>query len=71
VEIGTIKYQGKLFLLSSDLDIFWSSKEMSDILVEKRKDKVVHKVLHVSGHYFQDNPEAISETISILEKLKI
>jgi uncharacterized protein len=69
--IDVTKYSGKLFLLSSDLDIFWPSKEMCDSIVATKIKQVNHKVLHVSGHYFQDTPESVSETISILESLRI
>jgi hypothetical protein len=70
IKIDVNKFTGRLFLLSSDLDMFWPSKEMCDLIVSKRTKQVDHKVLHISGHYFQDTPESISETISILESLK-
>lgn len=69
VEINIEDYAGKLFLLSSDIDSFWPSKEMSDILATRKKKDVIHKVLHVSGHYFQDVQEAIEETKHFLESL--
>jgi hypothetical protein len=66
-KIDLSQYKGKLLLLSSDVDNFWPSKEMCDVIVRDYKIDVTHKVLNLAGHYFQDYEESIKETINFLE----
>jgi hypothetical protein len=66
-KIDLSQYKGKLLLLSSDVDNFWPSKEMCDVIVRDYKIDVTHKVLNLTGHYFQDYEESIKETINFLE----
>jgi uncharacterized protein len=67
VRIDLSRYRGKLLLLSSDVDTYWPSKEMCEILVRDFHIDVTHKVLHLTGHYFQEYEESIRETIQFLE----
>jgi uncharacterized protein len=64
--IDLSQFKGRLLLLSSDVDTYWPSKEMSEKMVRDFKIDVVHKVLHAEGHYFQENKDAIRETIQFL-----
>jgi hypothetical protein len=66
-KIDLSQYKGKLLLLSSVVDNFWPSKEMCDVIVRDYKIDVTHKVLNLTGHYFQDYEESIKETINFLE----
>lgn len=66
--IDLSQYKGKLLLLSAKVDNYWPSKEMSDSIVRDFKIDVVHKVLDLNGHYFQEYDESINETISFLEE---
>jgi hypothetical protein len=66
-KIDLSRYKGKLLLLSAEVDNYWPSKEMSDMIVKDFKIEVTHKVLDLNGHYFQEYDESIKETISFLE----
>jgi|YelNatPaOPRAMG01_1025707.scaffolds.fasta_scaffold109325_2 hypothetical protein len=67
VLIDLKEFKGKLLLLSSDSDNYWPSKDMCDTIVQNFKINVTHKVLNLTGHYFQDYEESVKEIIDFLD----
>jgi hypothetical protein len=68
--IDLSNYRGKLLLLSAEHDNYWPSKAMSENMVKYFNIDITHKVLNLSGHYFQDYEESIAETKKFLDQTR-
>jgi hypothetical protein len=69
-KINLDQYKGKLLLLSAELDNYWPSKEMCNVIERDFKIDVTHKVLNINGHYYLEYDESVKEIISFLEETK-
>jgi hypothetical protein len=69
-KINLDQYKGKLLLLSAEVDNYWTSKEMCNVIERDFKIDVTHKVLNINGHYFLEYDESVKEIIDFLEKTK-
>jgi uncharacterized protein len=69
--IDLSNFKGKLLLLSAEQDNYWPSKLMCDKIVNNFQIEVMHKVLNLREHYFQEYDEPIKETINFLETTRI
>jgi len=67
--IDLSNFKGKLLLLSAEQDNYWPSKRMCQEIVKNYKIDVIHKILNLKGHYFQEYEEPINEIITFLETI--
>lgn len=67
--INVDKYKGKILLISAEVDKYWPSKNMSNILIENSKNKhgIEHITLDLDGHYFLNYDQSIDEIINFLK----
>ena len=66
-KIDLSQYNGKLLLLSAEVDNYWPSKEMCNEIEREAKTGVTHRVLNLTDHHFLENDESIREIIRFLE----
>jgi dienelactone hydrolase len=69
-KIDLDQYKGKLLLLSAEVDNYWPSKEMCNVIERDYKIDVTHKVLNIDGHYFLEYNKSVKEIIDFLKKTK-
>lgn len=69
-KIDLNQYQGKLLLLSAEVDNYWPSKEMCNVIERDAKIDVTHKVLNLNGHHFLEYDESIKEIVTFLEETR-
>lgn len=67
--INVDNYKGKIFLISSENDPYWPSKNMCKTLMEnsKNKDSIKHVSLNLEDHCFLLYEESVREIISYLK----
>jgi len=69
--IDLSNFKGRLLLLSAEQDNYWPSKLMCEKIANNFKIDVIHKVLNLREHYFQEYEEPINEIIKFLEATSI
>ena len=66
-KIDLSQYKGKVLLLSAEVDHYWPSKEMCEVIERDAKIDVTHKVLNLEGHHFLEYDESVQEITNFLE----
>ena len=66
--INIENYKGKLLLLSAEIDQYWPSKDMCNILNKSlNSNNIKHIILDVEGHHLLEYEKSSNEIISYLK----